>query len=109
MLFYSFEVSYILLKYYYYYYSSQNHFNKKSINLNYSHAFDSSGKTFTMDLDYIRYDGNTQQDFLNNTFLPDGSLKNNQQTRDTLPSLINIYSFKADFSAPQDGPGNRGE
>jgi len=80
--------------------TSYNRFDKKSVNLNFSHSFDSLGKTLTFDLDYINYNSNTYQGFLNNVYLPDNSLKNTQNTIDSLPSGINIYSAKIDYSQP---------
>ncbi len=83
--------------------TSKNTFNSNGINLNYTHKFDSTGRTLTFDLDYIRDISGGNQMFVNNTFLPDGTLTNSTALNDNLPSIINIYSVKADYSHPLKG------
>ncbi|MDB5144918.1 MAG: TonB-dependent receptor [Mucilaginibacter sp.] len=83
--------------------TSKNNFNSKGINLNYTHKFDSTGRQLTFDLDYIRDVSGSNQLFVNNTFLPDGTLTNSQTLNDNLPATINIYSAKADYSHPFKG------
>ncbi|MFA6084655.1 outer membrane beta-barrel protein [Mucilaginibacter sp.] len=83
--------------------TSKNKFNSGGINLNYTHKFDSTGRALTFDLDYIRNVSGSNQLFVNNTFLPDGSLTNSRTLRDNLPGTINIYSAKADYSHPLKG------
>ena len=83
--------------------TSKNTFNSKGINLNYTHKFDSVGRELTFDLDYIRDVAGSNQLFVNNTLLPDGTLTNSQTLSDNLPSTINIYSAKADYTHPLKG------
>jgi hypothetical protein len=83
--------------------TSKNHFNSNGINLNYTHKFDSTGRQLTFDLDYIHDASGGNQLFVNNTFLPDGTLTNSTTLNDNLPSTINIYSAKADYSHPLKG------
>jgi hypothetical protein len=83
--------------------TSKNKFSSKGINLNYTHKYDSTGKQLTFDLDYIRNTSASNQFFVNNTFLSDGSLTNSQIISDNLPSVINIYAAKADYSRPLKG------
>lgn len=83
--------------------TSKNHFNSKGINLNYTHKFDSTGRALTFDLDYIHDASGSNQVFVNNTFLPDGTLTNSQTLSDNLPATINIYSAKVDYSHPLKG------
>jgi len=83
--------------------TSKNSFNSKGINLNYTHKYDSTGRQLTFDLDYIRDMSNSNQLFVNNTFLPDGALTNSTILTDNLPATINIYSAKADYSHPLKG------
>lgn len=70
-----------------------------STNLNYKHTFDSTGTELTMDIDYSTYQNISDQ--LLSTGFFDG---NYNQTSDSmflkghLPSSINIYSLKSDFS-----------
>jgi hypothetical protein len=79
---------------------SHNTFNSKGVNLNYTHKFDSTGRTLTFDLDYIRDVSVGNQVFVNNTLLPDGTLTNSTTLDDKLPSTINIYSAKTDYTHP---------
>jgi hypothetical protein len=83
--------------------TSKNTFDSKGINLNYTHKFDSTGRALTFDLDYIRDVSGGNQLFVNNTFLPDGALTNTQIIKDDLPSTINIYSAKVDYTHPFKG------
>ncbi|RZK44658.1 MAG: TonB-dependent receptor [Hymenobacter sp.] len=83
--------------------TSKNRFSSKGINLNYTHKYDSTGRQLTFDLDYIRNTSASNQFFVNNTFLSDGSLTNSQIISDNLPSVINIYAAKADYSHPLKG------
>jgi outer membrane receptor protein involved in Fe transport len=70
-----------------------------STNLNYKHTFDSLGTELTLDLDYSTYQ-NVSDQLLSTGFF-DG---NNNKTSDSmylkghLPSSINIYSLKSDFT-----------
>ncbi|MFC0514282.1 outer membrane beta-barrel protein [Mucilaginibacter angelicae] len=83
--------------------TSKNKFDSKGINLNYTHKYDSTGRTLTFDLDYIRDVSGGNQLFVNDTYLPDGTLTNSRTLHDDLPSTINIYSAKADYSHPLKG------
>jgi len=83
--------------------TSKNTFTSNGINLNYTHKFDSTGRQFTFDLDYIHDVSGSNQTFLNNTFLPDNTLTNSTTLTDNLPAVINIYSAKADYSHPLKG------
>lgn len=78
----------------------KSYFTNTSVNVNYSHQFDSTGKALTFDLDYIRYNANSDQSFLNNTYLPGGSRTSSQLMTDNLPVGIHIYSAKTDFTQP---------
>lgn len=80
--------------------SSRNHFNNGGININYSHQFDSSGRALTFDLDYLNYSANSDQVFLNNTFNTARTLTAAQTITDKLPTAINIYTAKTDYTHP---------
>ena len=79
-------------------------FNNFSGNFNYRHVFDSAGTELTVDLDYIGY-RNTSNMLLTTEFYDDL----HQQTSDPLllkghlPSDINIYSIKSDYTHPFKG------
>ena len=77
------------------------HFNNFSTNFNYRHVFDTTGRELTVDLDYIGY-RNTSNMLLATEFYD----AYGQQTSDPLflkghlPSDIDIYSVKSDYTHP---------
>jgi outer membrane receptor protein involved in Fe transport len=79
-------------------------FNNFSGNFNYRHVFDTAGTELTVDLDYIGY-RNTSNMLLTTEFYDEM----HQQTSDPLllkghlPSDINIYSIKSDYTHPFKG------
>jgi iron complex outermembrane receptor protein len=71
-----------------------------SVNLNFRHQFDSAGTELTADADYIRYNSGSNQYFDNITTYPDNSNRVETILTGNLPSDINIYTFKSDYSHP---------
>ena len=71
-----------------------------SANLNFRHDFDSAGRSITADLDYVRYSSTGDQYFDNLTYSPGGALLNDQILTGNLPSTINIYTAKTDYTRP---------
>jgi len=72
-----------------------------SVNLNFRHQFDSTGREVTADLDYVRYGSNSNQYFYNTTTYPDNSHPANEEVlRGILPVDVNIYSAKVDYAHP---------
>ncbi|HEY0040598.1 MAG TPA: outer membrane beta-barrel family protein, partial [Flavisolibacter sp.] len=70
-------------------------------NLNFRRVLTGSGHEFTADLDYIRYDAVSRQTSDNFNYSPNGALLGNPfLLRGNLPSLITIYSGKADYVKP---------
>ncbi len=75
--------------------------NNFSANLNFRHEFDTTGKEFTVDMDYLTYYQTSGQLFDNSFLNPDYSpLRPATQLMGTLPSTVNIYSAKTDFVFP---------
>jgi hypothetical protein len=75
--------------------------NNFSTNLNLRHVFDSSGKEFTVDLDYLKYYQTSDQLLSNQYFYADFTeRKDPSQLIGNLPSNIKIYSAKTDFTFP---------
>ena len=72
----------------------------KGVNFNLRRQFDSTGKEFTMDADYVNYNASKNQPFSNITYLPNGTISNSNKLLGELPSVINIYSAKADYTHP---------
>jgi outer membrane receptor protein involved in Fe transport len=75
-------------------------FKNGGINLNYRHEYDKKGHELTADIDYLTYNTNTNQTFNNYSYLPDGTLADNDLLTGTLPANIHIYSAKADYTQP---------
>ncbi len=69
-------------------------------NINLRHQFDSTGRELTMDADYVRYNSSNNQPFNNVTYLPNGNISSSNLLIGELPSTINIYSAKADYTHP---------
>jgi hypothetical protein len=71
-----------------------------SVNLNFRHQFDSTGRELTADLDYSNYNSKRDQQFVNTSFYPNGDLKSENRLFSILPVDIDIYSAKLDYSHP---------
>ncbi|MCW3091322.1 MAG: TonB-dependent receptor [Ferruginibacter sp.] len=71
-----------------------------AVNLNFRHQFDSTGREITADIDYLTYDAHKDQNFTNTSYTPDWIIKNSDKLMGELPSLINIYSGKIDYTHP---------
>lgn len=75
--------------------------NNVSVNLNLRHVYDTTGKEFTIDVDYLTYD-QTKNQFLVNQYLdPEYNVRRPEsELKGTLPATINIYSAKTDWTFP---------
>ncbi|HXB30371.1 MAG TPA: TonB-dependent receptor [Puia sp.] len=71
-----------------------------TMNLNFRRQFDSTGRELTADADYIYYKSGSNQLFQNYTYDPDMNLLSSNTLSGDLPSTINIYSFKTDYTHP---------
>jgi len=81
--------------------SERGRSNNLSINFNLRHSFDTTGKEFTVDVDYLTYYQARSQFFENRYLNPDYSERRPLgQLKGTLPATINIYSAKTDFTFP---------
>lgn len=85
--------------------TSNSTFKSGGVNLNYSHKFDNTGKMITFDADYIRNVSGNDQLFVNNSFLPNGSLTASKTFTEGTPSFINIYAGKTDLTIPLKNKG----
>jgi len=79
---------------------NENDWNNGSVNLNFRHQFDSTGRELTADLDYVLYRSSSTQGFMNDTYDPNGALRVREELRGDLPVDVNIYSAKADYTQP---------
>ncbi|HEX2630311.1 MAG TPA: TonB-dependent receptor [Chitinophagaceae bacterium] len=71
-----------------------------SVNINFRHQFDSTGRELTGDLDYSNYNSAREQYFNTYAFFPDMTPKSATQLYGDLPVDINIYTAKLDYSHP---------
>jgi hypothetical protein len=76
-----------------------------SVNLNLLHKYDGKGKELAIDLDYVTYKSQQDQQFYNQAFAANGAKKWQDQLTGDLPSRISIYSAKTDYSLPLAGGG----
>lgn len=78
-------------------------FQNATLNLNWKHTFDTSGKELTADFDYVVYSNVSDMvlttDYYNNFLQPTAT----SYLRGHLPSDIDIYTFKTDYSHPVKG------
>ena len=70
------------------------------INLNFRHIFDSTGRELTGDMDYLNYNSNKDQQFVNSSYTPNWMLRSSDELKGGLPSTIKIYSAKLDYTHP---------
>ncbi|MGC4104208.1 TonB-dependent receptor [Ferruginibacter sp.] len=71
-----------------------------SVNFNYRHTFDSTGKELTMDADYVNYSSGRTMDLLNSYYSGNWQQRGGDNLVGDLPTDVNIYTFKMDYSQP---------
>jgi len=80
-------------------------FQNATVNLNWKHTFDTSGKELTADFDYVVYSNVSDMvlttDFYNSTLQKTST----SHLKGHLPSDINIYTLKSDYTQPLKGGG----
>jgi iron complex outermembrane receptor protein len=79
---------------------NNNNLKNFSTNFNYRHVFDSTGREFTTDLDYIVYDNVLINRLNTDVFDAQDSYVGSVNLKGYLPADINIYSLKSDYSHP---------
>ncbi|HEX2900150.1 MAG TPA: TonB-dependent receptor [Bacteroidia bacterium] len=79
---------------------AKTNFRNGGLNLNFRHQFDSTGKSLTVDGDYVGYASDEEHVFQNYVYTPSGTLTYQDRLDGTLPSDIRIIAFKADYSHP---------
>ncbi|MEO7765825.1 MAG: TonB dependent receptor [Ferruginibacter sp.] len=83
--------------------SEKSTWKNGAVNLNFRHQFDSTGREISADIDYLTYNSHKNQNFTNTSYTPEWDLKNFDKLLGELPSLINIYSGKIDYTHPFKG------
>ncbi|WP_128544808.1 TonB-dependent receptor [Larkinella soli] len=74
----------------------------RSLNLNYAHKFDSTGRELSANVDFIRY-RNAQDQSLANDVREEGGGSANTLLESSLPATIAIRTVKADYVHPLSG------
>lgn len=80
--------------------AQHRNFKNGSANVNYRHQYDKKGRELTFDVDYLRYQTNMSQSFDNTGYLPNGDIYTHDLLTGNLPSNINIWSAKTDYTHP---------
>ncbi len=80
--------------------SEKSKWKNGSVNFNFRHVFDSTGRELTADADYLRYKAIKDQNFYNTSYTPEWLLKSSDILLGELPSDIKIYSAKIDYAHP---------
>ncbi len=76
-------------------------FKNLTSNLNYRHQFDSAGRELTADVDFIVYDNTSRMTLTTDFFNGIGEPAGNQLVlKGHLPSAIQIFSVKSDYTHP---------
>lgn len=69
-----------------------------SVNLNYRHTFDSTGRELTMDADYVRFNSGKTMDLLNSYYADTWQQTGSDNLVGDLPTDVSIYTFKMDYN-----------
>jgi iron complex outermembrane recepter protein len=77
-----------------------NGWSNYSTNINFKHVIDSTGKEWTMDADYARYNNNSMMMYRTSKFDLQNILRQTRNEDGMTDSKIDIYSFKADLVYP---------
>ena len=80
--------------------SQNSSWRNAGVNLNMRRTIDTAGKELTADLDFIQYKSGVNQYFDNAILNADKSFRYNDILIGDLPSTINIYSGKMDYTHP---------
>ncbi|MVN92569.1 TonB-dependent receptor domain-containing protein [Mucilaginibacter aquatilis] len=80
---------------------SREAYNNFAANVNNRMVFDSLGKELSMDVDYSHFWNRQSNNYINNFFQADGNtLRTRSLLRNSLPTKINIGTYKADYANP---------
>jgi iron complex outermembrane recepter protein len=79
-----------------------NGWSNYSANINFKHVIDSTGKEWTMDADYARYNNNSDMMYRTSKYDLKNILRQTRNEDGMTDSKIDIYSIKADLTYPID-------
>jgi len=75
-------------------------YKNAAFNLNYRHKFGKEAGDITFDADYLTYKNQTDQHYFNYSYFPNMQLKSQDLLTGDLPSNIDIYTAKTDYTKP---------
>ena len=75
-------------------------YKNATFNLNYRHKFGKEAGDITFDADYLTYKNQTDQHYFNYSYFPNMQLKSQDLLTGDLPSNIDIYTAKTDYTKP---------
>ncbi len=78
-------------------------FKNGTVNLNWKHVFDTTGKELTADFDYVTYSNVSDMVLTTNYYNGQSQQTGSSALKGHLPSDINIYTFKTDYVHPIKG------
>lgn len=78
-------------------------FTNGTLNLNWKHSFDTTGKELTADFDYVTYSNTSDMTLVTEYYNDQLQLTGTSSLRGHLPSHIDIYTFKTDYVHPLKG------
>lgn len=78
----------------------RNTWGNYSANINFKHVIDSTGKEWTVDADYARYDSNNNMEYRTSKFDLENILRQIRNEDGMTVSKIDIYALKADLVLP---------
>jgi len=85
--------------------TEKKQFKNAGINFNCGHDFNVEGRKISADADFLVYNDDNDQRYLNSIYQPEGTLSSNDETTGKIPSRIAIYAFKTDYSNPLKNDG----
>jgi hypothetical protein len=80
--------------------NNKQHYTNFAANLNDRWQIDTLGQELSIDLDYSRFNNQSDGVYVNNVYFANGSLKQAEILRNQSPSTINIRTAKADYTYP---------
>ena len=78
----------------------KKNFKNGGLNVNLHHAFDSTGKEISVDIDALKYKSMQHQFFNSQNYTPLWVKQSSEDLKADLPATINVYSAKVDYVHP---------
>jgi hypothetical protein len=79
---------------------AKNHRRNLGANMNVAHQFGKTGRELSADVNYLNYESTAWQSLFNYRYLGNGGLSDAEELFYDFPSLMHIYTLKADYLHP---------